>query len=180
MNSVSFLFTYFVSFVFKLKTPWIPRSSRGMTFLGACFSVIPAPIFMRVNSGGNPDILLLRCFSTFLRMNPYFFSHSFFRNHSEIIPFCCHSGLSRILLSKKRFPTSGNDLYMINDYRTISYNYLQIPLLFFCMNSIRCFISSVYGRSSCTFLIASFSVRFSLKSILYAFFSSLTIESEKP
>ena len=31
-----------MSFVFKLKKPWIPRSSRGMTFLSACFFVIPA------------------------------------------------------------------------------------------------------------------------------------------
>jgi len=30
------------SFALKLKTPWIPRSSRGMTFLSVCFVVIPA------------------------------------------------------------------------------------------------------------------------------------------
>ena len=33
---------YSVSFVFKLKKLWIPRSSRGMTFLSACCFVIPA------------------------------------------------------------------------------------------------------------------------------------------
>ena len=55
-----------------------------------------------------------------------------------------------------------------------------MPLLFFWMNSMRCFISSVYGRSSCIFFDASFSVLFSLKSILYAFLSSLIVESEKP
>ncbi len=31
-----------MSFVFKLKKPWIPRSSRRITFLSACFFVIPA------------------------------------------------------------------------------------------------------------------------------------------
>ena len=31
-----------VSFAFKLKTSWIPRSSRGMTFISVCFFVIPA------------------------------------------------------------------------------------------------------------------------------------------
>jgi hypothetical protein len=35
--------------------------------------VIPAPVFTRVNSGRNPDILSRRCSSTFLRMNQYFY-----------------------------------------------------------------------------------------------------------
>jgi hypothetical protein len=52
------------------------------------FVVILAPVFTRVNSGGNPDILLIIGFSTFLRMNLFFWYFGGVNNLSSKV--CYH------------------------------------------------------------------------------------------